>query len=207
MKSIKTTLCICMALLAMGAFASQYPSSSSQGSAQPGQAPQSQGSMHPDQSAPSSAQPGQPQSAQPGQQAPPQAGRPSVDDQVRMLTQELNLTPEQQGKMKTVLEDQHQQAMTIINDSSIAREDKIQKIRSLRETTITKARSMLNDDQKKKLDAMLQESDRMRQQPGQSNGPSSAQPGTPPSSSQPSTSSPATTAPGSTPPATNRPPR
>lgn len=207
MKSIKTTLCIGIALLAMGAFASQYPSSSSQGSAQPGQAPQSQGSMHPDQSAPGSAQPGQPQSAQPGQQTPQQAGRPSIDDQVRMLTQELSLTPEQQGRMKTVLEDQHQQAMTIINDSSLARENKVQKIRSLRETTITKARSMLNDDQKKKLDAMLQESDRMRQQQGQSSSPSSAQPGTSPGGSQPSTSSPGTTAPGSTPPPSSRPPR
>jgi hypothetical protein len=209
MKSIKNTLCICITLLATGAFATQqYPSSPPQGSMQPGQAPQSQGSMHPDQSGPSSAQPGQQPSAQPGQQAPQQqAGRPSIDDQVRMLTQELNLTPEQQGKMKTVLEDQHQQAMTIINDSSLAREDKIQKIRSLRETTISKARSMLNDDQKKKLDAMLQESDHMRQQQGQSSSPSSTQPGSSSGSSQPSTSSPGTTSPGSTAPTPNRPPR
>jgi DNA polymerase III gamma/tau subunit len=206
MKRIKTALCICITLLAVGAFASQYPSSPSQGTAQPSQ-PQSQGSMHPDQSAPGSAQPSQPQSAQPGEQAPQQqAGRPSIDDQVRMLTQELNLTPEQQGKMKTVLEDQHQQAMTIINDSSIAREDKIQKIRSLRETTITKARSMLNNDQKKKLDAMLQESDRMRQQQGQGTSPSSGPSGTSPSS-QPSSGSPGTATPGSTPPMNNRPPR
>lgn len=204
MKRIKTALCICITLLAIGAFASQYPTSPSQGSAQPSQS-QSQGSMHPDQSAPGSAQPGQPQSAQPGQQSPQQAGRPSIDDQVRMLTQELNLTPEQQGKMRTVLEDQHQQAMTIINDSSIAREDKIQRIRSLRETTITKARSMLNEDQKKKLDAMLQESDRMRQQPGQGTSPSSGPSGTSPS--QPSSGSPGTATPGSTPPASNRPPR
>jgi hypothetical protein len=81
--------------------------------------------------------------------------------------------------------------MSIINDNSMAREDKIQKIRALRETTITKARSLLNDAQQKKLDAMLQESDRMHQQQ-QGSSPSSTQPGTTPPSSS--------TQPGGTPP-------
>jgi hypothetical protein len=209
MKNIRPALCIWIALLATGAFASQYPTSPSQATTQPTQVPQTQGSTQPGQSAPGSAQPGQSQSAPSGQQGQQQMSRPSIDDQVKMLTQELNLTPEQQTKMKTVLEDQHQQAMTIINDSSLPRDQKIQKIRSLRETTISKARSMLNDDQKKKLDAMLEQSDRMHQQQGQSSSPSSAQPGTTsPGSNQPSTNTPgSTTAPGSTPPPTNRPPR
>jgi hypothetical protein len=97
--------------------------------------------------------------------------------------------------------------MGIINDNSLAREDKIQKIRALRETTITKARSLLNDAQQKKLDAMLQESDRMRQQQ-QGSSPSSTQPGTTPpgASTQPGTTPPSTsTQPAGTPPA--RPPQ
>lgn len=189
MKSIKRTLLICLTLLATGAFASQYPTSPAQQSSPSGQMPQSQGSAQPGQAAPGTAQPGQPQAGQPDQQAP-QPGRPSIDDQVKMLTQELNLTPDQQTKMKNVLEDQHQQAMTIMNDSATPRDDKIQKIRSLRETTITKARSMLTDDQKKKLDAMLQESDHMHPQ-APSGAPGSTQPGTSsPSSSQPSTNPP-----------------
>lgn len=208
MKNIRPVLCIWIALLAIGAFATQYPTSPSQG--QPSQMPQGpQGSAQPGQTAPGAAQPGQPQSAPSGPQAQQQAGRPSIDDQVKMLTEELNLTPEQQTKMKNVLEDQHQQAMTIINDGSLPRDEKIQKIRSLRETTITKARSMLNEDQKKKLDAMLQQSDHMRQQEGQGSGPSSAQPGSAsPGSTSPSSGSPgSTTSPGSTPPPTSRPPR
>lgn len=209
MKNIRPALCIWIALLAIGAFASQYPTSPSQSTTQPTQVPQSQGSTQPDQTAPGATQPGQSQSAPSGQQGQQQVGRPSIDDQVKMLTQELNLTTDQQTKMKNVLEDQHQQAMTIINDASLPRDEKIQRIRSLRETTISKARSMLNDDQKKKLDAMLQQSDRMHQQQGPSSSPSSAQPGTTsPGSSQPSSSSPgSTTQPGSTPPPTNRPPR
>ena len=202
MKSIKILLLICTMTAAVGAFAVQYSGSSTQGSTPATQSPQMQS---PSQTAPGSTQPGQPQGAQQGQpgQSQQQAGRPSVDDQVKMLTQELNLTPEQQTKMKNVLDNQHQQAMTIINDSSLAREDKIQKIRSLRETTITQARSMLNDDQKKKLDTMLQESDKMHQQQGTT--------GASPSSSGPGSSgatSPSSTSPSSTPPSgSGRPPR
>lgn len=209
MKSIKTLSLTCITLLATGAFAMQYPGSASQGSMQPGQSPQTQGSTP---SAPGSAQPGQPQTTQPDQQsqAPQQqAGRPSVDDQVKMLTQELNLTSDQQTKMKSVLETQHQQAMTIINDNSLQREDKIQKIRTLRENTISQARAMLNEDQKKKLDAMLQDTERMHQQQGAS--PSSSSPGSSGTSS-PSSTSPGTTPPSSSPSSvppsgTGRPPR
>jgi periplasmic protein CpxP/Spy len=204
MKSIKILVLTCITLLAVGAFAIQYPGGASQGSMQPGH-PQTQGSTP---SVPGSTQPGQPQTAQPDQQpqAQQQAGRPSIDDQVKMLTQQLNLTTEQQARMKNVLEDQHQQATAIINDSSLAREDKIQKIRGLRENTITRARSMLNDDQKKKLDAMLQDTERMHQQ-SPSGSPSSSGPGNSGTSS-PSSTSPGSTAPSSTPPTgTGRPPQ
>ncbi|HEX5434623.1 MAG TPA: hypothetical protein VFY05_10330, partial [Candidatus Angelobacter sp.] len=92
MKSIKQLILTSITLLATAAFAAQYPSSPSPGSAQPGQAPQSQGSMQPGQSAPDASQPGQPQAAQSGQQqSQADAGHPSIDDQVKVLTQELSL--------------------------------------------------------------------------------------------------------------------
>jgi hypothetical protein len=161
-------------LAAAGAFAIQTPGSASAGQAN--QVPsspsmQSPSTQSPSTQSPSSQTPGMPPSAQPGQPGtpgsapsaqpeqapPPQPGRPSIDDQVKMLTQELNLNTDQQAKLKNILEDQHQQAMTFVNDNNISREDKIQKIRVLREATITKARGIMNDDQKKKLDAMLQQ--------------------------------------------------
>ena len=49
-----------------------------------------------------------------------------------MLTQDLNLNPEQQTRMRSILEEQHQQAMTIVEDSALSREEKVQKIRTLR---------------------------------------------------------------------------
>ena len=108
-----------------------------------------------------------------------------------MLSQELSLNTDQQAKLKNILEDQHQQAMTFVNDTAMSREDKIQKIRVLREATITKARGIMNDDQKKKLDAMLQQ-----QQQGARPG---AAPGNPPSSNPPSSNPPTSS---STPPKT-----
>lgn len=92
------------------------------------------------------------------------AGMPSIDEQVSMLSGQLNLTPDQQGKAKTILQDQHTQAMTIVNDSTLSRDDKMQKIHSIRTSTISKMRDMLNDDQKTKFDTMVQQqNDRMRQ--------------------------------------------
>ena len=106
-----------------------------------------------------------------------------------MLTQELSLNTDQQAKLKNILEDQHQQALTFVNDANMSREDKIQKIRVLREATITKARGIMNDDQKKKLDAMLQQQPPHNQQsPGSQQQPSSQQS---PSSQQPPSGQPA----------------
>jgi len=134
-------------------------------------------------------QPGSAQGSAQPEQAPPQPGRPSIDDQVKMLTQELSLNTDQQAKLKNILEDQHQQALTFVNDANMSREDKIQKIRVLREATITKARGIMNDDQKKKLDAMLQQQPPHNQQsPGSQQQPSSQQS---PSSQQPPSGQPA----------------
>src|SRR5512142_1112891 len=140
MKTIRTAVISCTFLFALGAFA-QYPAG---GQATQPMQPQTQqpGSMQPSQPStqPSQAQPGQDQSAQPGQQpgaaAQSQSGqtsgqmgaRPSIDDQVQSLAQQLNLSADQQAKVKTALEDQHTQAMTVVQDSAMSRDDKIQKI-------------------------------------------------------------------------------
>jgi hypothetical protein len=121
---------------------------------------------------PSQAQPGQDQNAQPGQQpgaanqsqGSSVAGRPSIDDQVQSLAQQLNLSADQQAKVKTALEDQHSQAMNVVQDNAISRDDKIQKIHTIRQGTIDKVRGTLNDDQKKKFDALVQQQEQHFQQ-------------------------------------------
>jgi hypothetical protein len=170
MNKVRAVIFSCTAMLAVGAFALQYPSGS-----QPTQQPQ--GGMqqpHGGMQQPSQTQPGQnPGAEQPGQPSQQQQpGSPhaqpgsNIDDQVQVLAQQLSLTPDQQAKVKTALEEQHTQAMSIIGDSSLQREDKIQKIHALRESTIAKVRGTLtSDDQKAKFDQMVQaQDDRNHQQ-------------------------------------------
>ena len=173
MKTIRTAVISCTFLFALGAFA-QYPAG---GQATQPMQPQQPG-MQPSQPStqPSQTQPGQDQNAQPGQQpgaatqsqSPSSAGRPSIDDQVQSLSQQLNLSADQQAKVKTALENQHTQAMNVVQDNSMSRDDKIQKIHTIRQGTIDKVRSALNDDQKKKFDVMVQQQEqRMQQQQSQ----------------------------------------
>jgi len=92
---------------------------------------------------------------------------PSVDDQLKNLTSKLNLTADQQAKIKPILEDQHQQAQSLMSDTSLSQDDRRSKMRTVHESSSAKIRDVLNDDQKKKFDAWQQEMhDRMRQQPG-----------------------------------------
>lgn len=135
---------------------------------------------------------------QPGQQ-PSQGPKSNVDDQVKILADQLNLNADQQSKIKSVLVDQHEQAMALVQDSTMPREDKLQKIHSLRETTISRVRQLLNDDQKTKFDQMIeQQNERLRERQEQGGAPpSSAPPSTPPSSNPPA----------GTPPTTPKPPQ
>ena len=172
MKTIRTAVISCTFLFALGAFA-QYPAGGQATQPMQPQPQAQQPGMQPSQPStqPSQTQPGQEQNAQPGQQQPQSgqtsgqmAPRPSIDDQVQSLAQQLNLSADQQAKVKTALEDQHTQAMNVVQDSSMSRDDKIQKIHTIREGTISKVRSALNDDQKKKFDVMVQQQEQHFQQ-------------------------------------------
>jgi periplasmic protein CpxP/Spy len=88
-------------------------------------------------------------------------GMPSVDDQLKNMTQALNLTDDQQAKIKPILEDAHTQMQKVMqDDSTLSREDRMSKIRSLHEAASGKVREVLTDEQKKKYDDMQ---DHMRQ--------------------------------------------
>jgi len=101
-------------------------------------------------------------------------GMPSVEDQVKGLTERLGLNDEQQAKVKTILEDTRSQMGKVMQDESMSREDKMAKGRSLREASNTKIREVLTDEQKKKFDDMqkeMQERQRQRQQGGGDSNP------------------------------------
>ena len=128
MKCIRPAIFACVVLLTLGAFAQPNATGSAGQSrepqatqpSQPQTAPPSQPAQEPQATQPSQSQP--PQATQPAP-APPAAQPPSIDDQVNALALELNLNPDQQGKIKTVLVDQRQQASTVIADNSLTRID------------------------------------------------------------------------------------
>jgi len=165
MKKFTVAILFCM-FVALGAFAQgsmQQPAQTPQTPGAAEQNPQHPGAMPP--SAAPQSQPGTTQipdaqapQAQPSQGQGMHSGTPGVDDQVSALTSALSLTPDQQAKVKTILEDQHQQAMGVVNDPALAREAKVQKIHELRQGTIAKVRATLtSDEQKTKFDSMVQE--------------------------------------------------
>lgn len=217
MKTIRVAALICTVLFAIGMLAAQTSGAQSS----PGQMGSPQQTM-PGQ--PQQTMPGQPQQMPPSQQTPPapsgqtapqsSQGQSNIDNQVNILTEQLNLTSDQQTKLRSILVDQHEQAMTLVKDNTLSHEDKIAKIHTLRESTITKVRGILTDAQKPKFDAMVQQQDervRQREQGGSNPGEpgSSSQPGstTQPGSTQPGTTPPAGTPPANNPPGAARPPQ
>ena len=174
MKIFRVVALFCMLMSAAGVFAHQ-------GSVQqPAQTPQTTGAASqnqqnpgvPSPSTPPQAQPGtvpspetQTPQGQPSQTPPMRSGSSGADAQVNALTTALNLNSDQQAKVKTILEDQHQQAVTVVNDPSLSQDAKLQKVRALRQSTIDKVRSTLTtNEQKSKFDNMIQaQNERIRE--------------------------------------------
>lgn len=111
------------------------------------------------------------QQQQPGSQSGPGMGKhmggrhmPSVDDQLKNLTEKLSLTDDQQAKLKPMLEDQRKQMEQIRNDSSLSRQDMFSKMQDLRQSSDTQIKSVLSEDQQKNFDQMRAEQrNRMKQ--------------------------------------------
>ncbi|MGC2695698.1 MAG: hypothetical protein WA738_07900 [Candidatus Angelobacter sp.] len=82
---------------------------------------------------------------------------PSVDDHLKDLSAKLNLTADQQAKIRPILEDTHQQMQSLMSDQSMSKEDKHAKMQSLHESVKAKVSDILNADQKKQFAAMMQE--------------------------------------------------
>ena len=184
MKSFRVVLfCVLMAPLGVFAYqgSMQQPAQTPQTSGAVSQSPQAQNPQVQNPQNPAATPPYTSPQTQPAgttpspeaqspQGAPSQAPRgtsdpSSADAQVQALTGMLNLNTDQQAKIKTILEDQHQQAVTLVNDPSMSHDAKLQKVHALRQQTIDKVRSTLTtDDQKSKFDTMIQaQNERIRE--------------------------------------------
>ncbi len=137
MKAFATAMAISAMALSLSAAAMQAPA---------GQTPAGQ--------APAGQQP-------PGSMGGAPHGMPTVDEQVSRLDQELNLTDAQKPKVKAALEGQRSQMQTVMQDTSMSRDDKMAKMKDIHESTTGKINDVLTDDQKTKF-AALQEKQKQR---------------------------------------------
>ena len=82
---------------------------------------------------------------------------PTVQGHLKVLTEKLALTGDQQAKIKPILQELHDATQKLVQDKSMSREERLENVRAWREKADKKIRKILNDDQKKKLDQLEQE--------------------------------------------------
>jgi periplasmic protein CpxP/Spy len=91
---------------------------------------------------------------------PPEGGRMghgqmmNPDAMTARLSQTLNLTDDQKGQVKTILEDRQQKMQSLRSDSTLSEPDRRSKMHSIMQESNDKIRALLNDDQKQKFDQM-----------------------------------------------------
>ena len=84
-------------------------------------------------------------------------GSMNPENRLKMLTEKLNLTEDQQAKLKPILEDQSKQMKALHNDASLAPADKQAKMKELHESSVEKINAVLTPDQQAKWKQMRQE--------------------------------------------------
>lgn len=104
-------------------------------------------------------------------QMPPQQGGgqwqpPSVDQRLARLTQSLDLTTDQQEKIRPILENESTQMQGLRADTSLAQPDRMAKMKQIRENTTSQINPILTAEQQKKYAEMASHMGRGRGQGG-----------------------------------------
>ena len=95
----------------------------------------------------------------------------SPDERLQMLTKQLNLTDDEQAKIKPVLVDEQKKMEDLRSDSTLSRQDRFQKMRDIREDSSKQIRSNLDENQQKKFDDMQKEQQKRMQKMRSGGGP------------------------------------
>jgi len=96
------------------------------------------------------------QTGEPAKGAPQSVVLPDLGDQLKALTHKLDLSVDQQPKVKAILQELRDASLKLMQDESTSHEQLLSKVRPLRMNADKKIREILSDDQKKKLDQYLQ---------------------------------------------------
>jgi hypothetical protein len=89
-------------------------------------------------------------------QSSPSAGT-NVDQHLQALSQGLDLTADQQAKIRPILSNFLDTREKVLADSSLSSDQRQQRIKAMHEKADLQVRKFLNDDQKQKLTQMEQE--------------------------------------------------
>ncbi len=76
--------------------------------------------------------------------------------QLQMMTKRLNLTADQQNQLLPILTDRQQQVAAIQSDNTLAKKDRWEKMKSVREDSRTKIEAILTPEQKQTFEQMQQ---------------------------------------------------
>lgn len=90
-----------------------------------------------------------------GQQQWGRGQMPTVDQRLQRMTQQLNLTPDQQEKIKPILENESTQMQGLREDTSLSQEDRMAKMKQIRENTSSQINPILTPDQQTKYVEMM----------------------------------------------------
>lgn len=92
------------------------------------------------------------------QQSTTPAGVPAVDAHLKVLAEKLDLSSDQQIKIKPMLQEMHDASEKLAQDQSLSSEERQASLKPVRLKADKEIRTVLDEDQKKKLDQLEQES-------------------------------------------------
>lgn len=81
----------------------------------------------------------------------------NVEDHLKLLSEKLNLSTDQQAKVRPILQDWHDSSEKIKQDESLSQEERTAKLHAEMMKADKGVREVLTDEQKKKLDELEQE--------------------------------------------------
>lgn len=79
---------------------------------------------------------------------------PPVEQHLAVLTEKLGLTADQQARVRPMVQELHDSMQAIVDDASLTHQERMEKIKPLRMKADKELRTVLDDDQKKKLDQL-----------------------------------------------------
>ena len=100
---------------------------------------------------------------------------PTVEQRLQRMTKQLNLTDDQQQKIKPILENESTQMQSLRADSSLPQQDRMAKMQQIRQTSSEQIKPILNADQQQKFTEMMSHQGRGRGGPQQGQAPSQPQ--------------------------------